>query len=213
MSVDNRDTVLERDGHQCRICGTSDRQLEVHHATPQSEGGSDDPENLLTLCDRCHTLVHSRTREEEVPLDSEEERVDLTQSDLAIIKALSEVGPSTPPELEEIVRFSEPTVRRRLHALTVEDIVAPRLDGKWDFAEETGQSAVGRWPEKSARAARFARNEVMRRMFESGIEKSEIADIIGLDERTVDDNITQARALRPPLEPMTDIHLSVVNLE
>jgi DNA-binding transcriptional ArsR family regulator len=213
MSVDNRDEVLERDGRQCRICGAADRQLEVHHATPQSDGGSDDPENLLTLCDRCHTLVHSRTREEEVPLDPEETRVDMTQSDLAIIKALSEVGASTPPELEEVVRFSEPTVRRRLHALTVDDIVAPRLDGKWDFAEEVSRSAVGRWPEKSARAARYARNEVMRRMFESGMTKSEIADIVGLDDRTVGHNITQARALRPPLEPMTDIHLSVVNVE
>ena len=32
----------------------------VHHIKPKSEGGSDDTENLMTLCHRCHNVRHER---------------------------------------------------------------------------------------------------------------------------------------------------------
>jgi 5-methylcytosine-specific restriction endonuclease McrA len=32
--------------------------LTVHHVLPRSEGGLDNPENLLTLCRPCHDKVH-----------------------------------------------------------------------------------------------------------------------------------------------------------
>jgi hypothetical protein len=32
--------------------------LQIHHRTPQSEGGSNHPENLLLLCDDCHKHHH-----------------------------------------------------------------------------------------------------------------------------------------------------------
>lgn len=41
----------------CQACGR-DETLEVHHILPLSWGGKRcDPENLITLCDRCHLLV------------------------------------------------------------------------------------------------------------------------------------------------------------
>ncbi len=53
--------VKERDAYQCQICG--DRkgdpycQLHSHHIVPRSKGGSDDLENLITICDLCHAVV------------------------------------------------------------------------------------------------------------------------------------------------------------
>lgn len=44
-----RAQVRRRDHERCRMCGTSDN-LQVHHITYRSQGGSDDPTNLITLC-------------------------------------------------------------------------------------------------------------------------------------------------------------------
>ncbi|MBE2264623.1 MAG: group II intron reverse transcriptase/maturase [Flavobacteriales bacterium] len=48
-----RDEVLERDGHRCTICG-SQENLDVHHIKPKRKGGQDVPENLETVCEKCH---------------------------------------------------------------------------------------------------------------------------------------------------------------
>ncbi len=56
-----RREVLARDRHRCRVrgCGHT-RFLEVHHLVPRSEGGGNEPENLVTLCASCHRLLHER---------------------------------------------------------------------------------------------------------------------------------------------------------
>jgi 5-methylcytosine-specific restriction endonuclease McrA len=56
-----RAEVLARDRHRCTTpgCGAT-RYLEVHHLTPRSQGGSNRPENLVTLCGRCHAFAHER---------------------------------------------------------------------------------------------------------------------------------------------------------
>ena len=53
--------VLDRDSHTCRHCkGKSrDSSLEVHHIVFRSNGGSDEAENLITLCKTCHDKVHT----------------------------------------------------------------------------------------------------------------------------------------------------------
>lgn len=55
-----REYVLYRDGHECRLCGgkRKDPVLEVHHKIRRIDGGSDRPENLVTLCSTCHGLLH-----------------------------------------------------------------------------------------------------------------------------------------------------------
>ena len=51
--------VLRRDGWRCQCCGSM-RDLHVHHMQSRSLLGDDAEENLITLCVRCHTQVHSR---------------------------------------------------------------------------------------------------------------------------------------------------------
>ncbi len=56
-----RRRVLARDGHRCAMPGCSHmRFLEVHHRTARAQGGTNRPENLITLCSACHHLVHER---------------------------------------------------------------------------------------------------------------------------------------------------------
>lgn len=45
--------VLHRDGWQCTRCGSRQR-LEVDHVVPLADGGTDDKDNLRTLCRACH---------------------------------------------------------------------------------------------------------------------------------------------------------------
>lgn len=52
-----REEILERD-KRCRYCGTRDG-LDVHHIVYRSQGGGDEPTNLIALCRRHHGLVHS----------------------------------------------------------------------------------------------------------------------------------------------------------
>jgi len=56
-----RRKVLARDKHRCRApgCGRT-RFLEVHHLVARQQGGSNRPENLVTLCASCHRLWHER---------------------------------------------------------------------------------------------------------------------------------------------------------
>ena len=55
-----RRDVLARDGYCCRTpgCGSA-RFLEVHHVLSRAAGGSNRPDNLVTLCSACHRLTHS----------------------------------------------------------------------------------------------------------------------------------------------------------
>lgn len=65
----DRRNVLARDEYTCRNtnCGwnrsrwdpSDPRHLEVHHIEHHVGGGSNDPSNLLTLCNICHDSVHA----------------------------------------------------------------------------------------------------------------------------------------------------------
>ena len=52
--------VLARDGYQCQAgkCGCSEK-LHVHHMTFRSQGGSDAPDNLITICEKHHNELHA----------------------------------------------------------------------------------------------------------------------------------------------------------
>ncbi len=51
--------VLSRDSHQCFFKCKDAHKLEVHHIKFRSQGGTDNPNNLITLCKKCHKKVHA----------------------------------------------------------------------------------------------------------------------------------------------------------
>lgn len=59
-----REYVLARDQHICQWCQgkSKDKILNVHHIESRKTGG-DRPDNLITLCETCHDLIH-RTHQE-----------------------------------------------------------------------------------------------------------------------------------------------------
>lgn len=57
LYLEIRSKILLRDHFRCQECGYY-KHLEVHHIVPKSKGGGDNPENLVTLCTRCHGRIH-----------------------------------------------------------------------------------------------------------------------------------------------------------
>jgi hypothetical protein len=49
--------VLERDNNQCRRCCGEDF-LDCHHVKLRAHGRDHRPSNLITLCSKCHRLLH-----------------------------------------------------------------------------------------------------------------------------------------------------------
>lgn len=52
-----RRLAIQRAGGRCCVCNDHDGRLEVHHNTYENRG-EERPEDLVVLCDACHTLYH-----------------------------------------------------------------------------------------------------------------------------------------------------------
>ena len=52
-----REYVLYRDNHTCQCCKKSNLVLQVHHIETRKTGGNR-PDNLITLCKKCHGEYH-----------------------------------------------------------------------------------------------------------------------------------------------------------
>ena len=59
------DEIICRDEHKCVYCGFKGDsfekwlQLSIDHLIPKSQGGSDDSENLVTVCNHCNSVTSS----------------------------------------------------------------------------------------------------------------------------------------------------------
>ncbi|PMH40592.1 HNH endonuclease [Vibrio sp. 10N.286.49.B3] len=53
--------VLHRDGYKCKSGrkGKHSNKLHVHHIQFRTDGGTDTPTNLITLCETCHADLHA----------------------------------------------------------------------------------------------------------------------------------------------------------
>lgn len=50
---------LERDNYTCQHCGEKNKKLVCHHIKPLALHGSNNIENLIILCTKCHSLAHA----------------------------------------------------------------------------------------------------------------------------------------------------------
>jgi hypothetical protein len=205
---ETKQLVLGRDDYACQLCGClgsqagGDASLHLHHRESPSEGGSNDPSNLVTLCANCHHHHHStRLSEDEIQLNLDDYDISTTPADTKIVDAIETVAPAAAGDIADEACISAVHARRRLYALAAAGIVAHDIEGRWDLADRVDEPARGQLPDSPERAARFARDDVIRRMRESGMAHTEIADIVGLDERTIPVAVNRARAFDPPVPP------------
>jgi ribosomal protein S27AE len=59
--LDLRERILERDNYTCQKCGyfSMTTGMEVHHVKMLSRGGENKPNNMITLCGKCHSHAHN----------------------------------------------------------------------------------------------------------------------------------------------------------
>jgi 5-methylcytosine-specific restriction endonuclease McrA len=57
ISKETRKAVYRRDGWRCALCDST-KTIQIHHYIPRSRGGTNSPQNLITLCSDCHALAH-----------------------------------------------------------------------------------------------------------------------------------------------------------
>ena len=50
--------INERDKYKCTSCGTPKKPLYVHHIKYLCKKGTNEPNNLTTLCGKCHAEEH-----------------------------------------------------------------------------------------------------------------------------------------------------------
>ena len=69
-----RNLIMKRDGYKCLYCGATEN-LTLDHIMPQSRGGENSWENLVTCCGSCNVKKGNRTPEEaKMPLLKEVKR-------------------------------------------------------------------------------------------------------------------------------------------
>lgn len=54
LRADLRWLIWHRDNGTCKLCGASDRTIEIDHVVPWSAGGTDHSSNLRALCQPCN---------------------------------------------------------------------------------------------------------------------------------------------------------------
>ena len=211
-----REMVFERENNACVVCGRTGEEvsLHLHHRKPEQEGGTNDPSNLTVLCSEDHAHYHSnRELLNGIQTDLDDYDLSMTQADYKIVAVLESVAPASTGEIAKAACLSAEHARRRLYALSAAGVVAPDLNQQWDFSENVEESAQGQLPESPNKAARFARDDCIRRMRDHGMPYATIAEIVGLDERTIPVAINRARAFDPPLPPANSTTPDLVDIE
>jgi len=61
-----RKDVYSRDDYRCQECGDrggpyGSTELHAHHIVPLGSGGTNDMDNLITLCNSCHMSIHGKS--------------------------------------------------------------------------------------------------------------------------------------------------------
>lgn len=204
-----REQLLEEASYSCELCPAratqvgGDATLHLHHRKSPIVGGTDDPENIVVLCDDCHHHHHSgRTGMDDIETNLAPVDIDPTPADLKLVNAIEQVAPATTGELADEASISDAHALRRLYALAAANVVNKTPNRDWDLAERVDEPLGGQLPDNPEQAARHARDDVIRRMRDEGdLSHTQIAQIVGLSERTIPIAINRARAFDPPLPP------------
>ena len=56
ISAKTKSRIFANNGKRCELCGST-WNCEIHHIIPVCLGGTDDDDNLVVVCGRCHTRL------------------------------------------------------------------------------------------------------------------------------------------------------------
>lgn len=80
--------IISSDNYTCQCCKTKKGTLHVHHIIYRSQGGSDDINNLITLCERCHKSLHKgKLKEFEAKLTGKKKTTLRYASQMSVVRS------------------------------------------------------------------------------------------------------------------------------
>ena len=226
-----RATVLDRDGHQCQLCGVAGyegdgcAQLEVHHIIPDPDDGDrHDINNLITLCKSCHSWIHKRPTRDDVPVDiTTADTTELLPHDYEILRILHEAGPLSTGDITNRLSpdLSTVAVRERLYLLMgLDNIIESRdeqlidqdwLSGDWGLADDVAHSSRGRIPENDQALIQRIEDEQVRRALDRGCSRELTAKVLDVHPRTTWHKQRRAQAYDIPLDALQQNDSSQLN--
>lgn len=114
--------IRQRDNYECKRCGATDTELHVHHIVYLSHHGTNQQNNLVTLCKKCHEAEHER--EFDWPEAEEPETVSPIRPPPDLTSAAAVVAPikSELPEVSARVALLKP-----IEEMTREEVMASIL--------------------------------------------------------------------------------------
>ena len=141
LSKSLRFKIFTRDNFACRYCGRQSDvvKLVIDHVIPICQGGTSDPENLITACEECNSGKGSRTIEQALPADSDRlRRCQEYQEQLQLCKAAIAMRESR-AELRQILvnEFCEAFQRSSMGRTTANILMS--------YVEEQGFDTVLHW--------------------------------------------------------------------
>jgi hypothetical protein len=156
--------IFARDGFTCRYCGRQADQtiLHVDHVIPVSQGGTNDPENLVTACADCNLGKSDSAIQQAAP--SESDRLRLAQEmneQVAAAKKAAESAQARADRRQTLVNFwCDETGREEVDRATISTV--------FSYVQEFGEEVVFGWIEK---AAVKCRNDRAMGQYISGIRR------------------------------------------
>ncbi|UTF52271.1 HNH endonuclease [Natronosalvus rutilus] len=169
-------------------------------------------EDLITLCEGCHSWFHKKPTGDELPLGlSDGDRRALLPHDYLILRVLVESGPCSMSDLQEAmaVIVSPSTVRERTWRLMGLDYEVfsrdqPLVDqdtvtGNWGLATQVSTSERGRIPNDVKSVVQRVHDELVRQALACGCDRATVKDVFGIARRTTWNKQYRAQAYDFPI--------------
>lgn len=80
--------ILSRDEYTCQKCKSKNTKLHVHHIKFRENGGTNSPDNLITLCKSCHKNLHDHLNSQKESLKLQK-KVQVNTTDAVQVSTIS----------------------------------------------------------------------------------------------------------------------------
>ena len=174
ISKSVRFAVFLRDSFTCRYCGRQSDvvKLVLDHAIPVCQGGSSEPENLITACEDCNSGKGGKTIGQFAP--NETDRLKALQEhreQLEIAKAAHESAKARQAFKQEVCNYY-------CEARRIESMSRKTLNVLCSYAERHGVEVVFGWIDIAAESLPSHSNDQRVGRYISGIRRKQIQENI-----------------------------------